>query len=237
MARSGRIRTRNERRVTSYAIGNAGANTKLMKLTKLLVITAGLLIAGRALCQEIPQPDAPPGVTVLKVKWDTFVTTGVASSGVSTNAQVNQNRFLLPGQNISGTLEQTRMYVYSMELSNHGPKVIKAVAWDFIFTDAANHKELARHSLANLQQITVNEKKTLRFTTQATPPKLVSVGGLEKDQRRPFTESVNIQCLLFADNSVWEQPKSRGGACDDLQRWIVRRKKAPPGIEDLPFKN
>lgn len=68
------------------------------------------------------------------------------------------------------------MYVYSVELSNSGRKAIQALAWDFIFTDATNKTELSRHSLANLQKISVNEKKTLRFTTQASPPMIVSAG-------------------------------------------------------------
>lgn len=198
----------------------------------LIVACASLLSHGTHLPQEVAQPDSPPGVTVLKVKWETFVTTGVATSGLPANAEVNQNRLLMPGQNVSAPVSQTRMYVYSMELSNNGRKAIQALAWDFIFTDATNKTELSRHSLANLQKISVNEKKTLRFTTQASPPRIVSAGGLEK----PFTQIVNIQCLLFTDGSVWEQPKSNE-ACKNLRRWIERRKKSRSGVEDLPFKN
>lgn len=113
-----------------------------------------------------------------------------------------------------------------MELTNHGAKPIRALAWDFIFIDTANDTELKRQSLANLQKIDVNQKKTLRFTTQGAPPKIVSVGGLKKDQRSPFIESVSIRCLLFTDGTFWEQPKLKG-ACLELQQWIARRKNAP----------
>ncbi|MGZ8843577.1 MAG: hypothetical protein ACXW18_07935 [Pyrinomonadaceae bacterium] len=208
----------------------------MFRLTGLLIICASILNGGPVLSQQ-PAPEAqPPGVSVLKVKWETFVTTGVATSGLPANAEVNQNRLLMPGQNVSAPVSQTRMYVYSVELSNNGRKTIQALAWDFIFTDATNKTELSRHSLANLQKISVNGKKTLRFTTQASPPRIVSAGGLEKDKNSTFTKTVNIQCLLFTDGSVWEQPKSNE-ACKNLRGWIERRKKSRSGVEDLPFKN
>ncbi len=147
--------------------------------TGLLILGVCLLISSPVVSQEVSQPELPPDITILKIKWET---------------------------------------------------------WDFIFTDAANNTELKRQSLANRQKIDVNQKKTLRFTTQAAPPKIVSVGGLEKDKRSPFTQSASIRCLLFADGSVWEQPKLKG-ACGELQQWIARRKKVRPGVEDLPLKN
>ena len=208
----------------------------MFRLTGLLIICASIFNGGPVLSQQ-PSPEArPPGVVTSKIKWETFVTTGVPTSGLPANAEVNQNRLLMPGQNVSAAVVQTRMYVYSVELINNGPKAIQALAWDFIFTDAANKTELGRHSLASLQKINIKEKKTVRFTTQASPPRIVSVSGLEKDKASPFTESANIQCLLFTDGSVWEHPKS-SRACENLRRWIERRKKARPGIEDLPLKN
>jgi len=185
--------------------------------------------------EQIVIPELPPGVTILKVKWETYTNVTTADGSLTTSPD-NPNRLPLPGQSTTTTVVRTQLYVYSMELTNNGPKPINALAWDFTFTDAANKTELRRQSLANLQKIDINQKKTLKFTTQAAPPRIVSAAGLEKNQRSPFTQSASIRCLLFTDGSVWEQPKSKG-ACIELQRWIERRKTARPGVEDLPLKN
>lgn len=219
-----------------------------MRVVRLFLLGASLFVcgtaftrqatnsAGPALSQQISRPDAPPGVDILKVKWDTFVTTEAPASGVPATAQTNQNRLPVPGQNISAAVQRTTMYVYSMELRNSGPKAIKALAWDFIFTDAANNTELARHSLAALEKINLNQKKTIEFRTAKSPPKRVSAAALEKNKLAPFAQNATVLCLMFFDTSVWEHPKSKG-ACDDLQQWIARKQKAPRGAEDLPLKD
>lgn len=207
-----------------------------MKPAVLLVVFISVLSDVPALCQETSQSELPPGITIVKVKWEMHAHVSTTDGRPAASSDTNPNRLPLPSQSTTTTIVRTELYVYSMELTNGGPKAIKALAWDFIFADAANKKELMRQSLANLQTIGTNQKKTLRFTTQAAPPKIVSVGGLEKDKRSPFLQSANIRCLLFTDGSVWEQPKSKG-ACIELQRWIERRKTARPGIEDLPLRN
>lgn len=205
------------------------------RLTGLLFLGACLLISSPVVSQEVSQSELPAGVTILKVKWDTY-TTSTTASGPLTTSPDNPNRLPLPTQGTAATIVRTQLYVYSMELTNDGPKPIKAVAWDFIFADTTNKTELMRQSLANLQQIDIKQKKTLRFTTQAAPPKIVSAGGLGKNNRSPFIQSASIRCLLFADGSVWEHPNLKD-ACGELQRWIERRKKARPGLEDLPLRN
>lgn len=205
------------------------------KLTGLLIL--GVCIIGSpVVSQEVSQSELPPGVTILKTRWETFTKVSTENGPPGTAPDPNPNRLPLPTQSTSTTVVRTQLYVYSMELTNNGPKPIKALAWDFVFTDAANSNELKRHSLANLQKIDVNQRKTLRFTTQRAPPKIVSAGGLEKDQRSPFTQNASIRCLLFADGSVWEQPKLKG-ACTELEQWLERRKKIRPGVEDVPLKN
>lgn len=172
---------------------------------------------------------------MLKVKWDTYVTTGVPTCELPANAPVNPNRVLLPTGSASAPAERTTIHVYSAELQNSGPKAIEALLWDFIFTDAADSAELGRHTLASVQTINPNRKKTVEFRTTAAPPRLVSAGSLQKDQRSPFTNSVKILCLKFVDGSVWQEPTARR-ACQDLQRWIAVRKTGGSRVEDLPFK-
>ena len=207
----------------------------MRSFTGLLILCIGTLI-GSPVLQQSSQPHLPAGVTIEKVKWETFTSVSTSAGGPVGNApDTNPNRLPLPTQSSSTILVHTQMYLYSVELSNNGPKAIKALSWDFIFNDATNNSELRRHSLANLQKIDSGQKKTLKFTTQAAPPRVVTAAALEKNKSSPFNQTASIQCVVFADDSTWENPSAAGKACDRLRQWLERRKKSRPGLEDLPL--
>jgi hypothetical protein len=201
-----------------------------------LILCAGTLISSPVSSSQAFKSDLPFGVTVDKAKWETF-TAAVTSSGgpAGPGSEPNPNRVPLPTQSTTTTVVRTRLYVYSIELSNNGAKAIKALSWDFVFTDPTSNTELRRVSLVNLQKIDAGQKKTVGFTTQASPPKVVTAAGLEKSKSSPFNQSASLKCILFADDSIWEQPNAGGKACDRLHKWLERRKKWQPGLEDLPL--
>ena len=126
------------------------------------------------------------------------------------------------------------MYVYSIEVNNEGPKPIKALAWDFIFADPSTDAELLRRSFANVHQIDIGKYKTVRFTTQLSPPKTVTAEELAT-KTAPFLRRATLQCVLFNDGVTWEPANATGKPCDRLARWLEQRKTWRPGVEDLPF--
>ncbi len=208
----------------------------MKSLTGLLILCAGTLIGSPALSHQATKSDLPPGVTIDKPKWETFTAVVTSTGGPQgTGSDPNPNRLPLPTQSTTTTVARTRLYVYSIELSNNGAKAIKALAWDFVFTDPTSNSELRRLSLVNLQKIDAGQKRSVKFTTQASPPKVVTAAGLEKSQGSPFNQSASLRCILFADSSTWEQPSTNGKACDRLRKWIERRKNWQPGLEDLPL--
>ena len=102
------------------------------RLTGLLILGVCILISGPGVSQEVSQSEtSPPGITILKVKWETYtnVSTG-ASSPLGASPDTNPNRLPLPTQGTATTVVRTQLYVYSMELTNHGAKPIRALAWD-----------------------------------------------------------------------------------------------------------
>ena len=183
--------------------------------------------------QQTPLPQLPPGVTIRNVKFETF--TRVSSAGSVGAPGSNPNRLPLPTDGSAVRIEQTELHAYSIELSNDGPKAIKAIAWDFVFADPGTNVEQLRHSFANLQKVDAGQKKTMRFTTQLGPPKVVDAARLGKDPRGAFREYARLQCVMFADGSTWQQHEAGGKPCERLQQWIERRKKWQAGLEDLPF--
>ena len=201
----------------------------LFRLILILVLTASI-----GSPQQLPLPQFPPGVAIHNVKWETFTTVSSAGSIAGTPIS-NPNRLPLPTDGSAVRIERAELNVYSMELSNNGPKAIKAFAWDFIFTEPRTNVEQLRHSFANVQKIEAGQKKTARFTTALSPPKVVDAAVLAKDRKAWSSESATLQCVLFADGSTWELPNASGKPCDRLARWLERRKTWRPGIEDLPF--
>jgi hypothetical protein len=184
--------------------------------------------------QQLPLPQLPPGVTIHSVKVETFTTASSVGS-IAGSPINNPNRLPLPTDGSAVRIERTELHIYSMELSNDGSKAIKAFAWDFIFTEPRTNVAQLRHSFANAQKIEPGQKKTTRFTTALSPPKVVDAAALGKDPKAWFSEHATLQCVLFADGSTWEMPNAGGKPCDRLARWLERRKTWRPGIEDLPF--
>ena len=91
------------------------------------------------------------------------------------------------------------------------------------------------HSFANLQKIGAGEKKTVRFTTALSPPKVVDATTLGRDPKARFGQYVILQCVMWAGGETWELPEAAGKPCDRLRHWIEQRKKSQSGLEDLPF--
>src|SRR2546421_2657860 len=146
----------------------------MKRFAGLLTLCVCTMVSSPVLSQEDSNSTAPPGVAILKVSWDTFAALDSSATGSVSNApDSNPNRIALPTQGTATRVVRKQLYVYSMELRNNGPKPIKALAWDFVFTDPINSAELLRHSLANLEKIDLNQKKTVRFTSQAATPKAV----------------------------------------------------------------
>jgi hypothetical protein len=209
----------------------------MKKLTGLLVLSICGQLSSPVLSLQLPQADSPPGLVIQKVKWDSFDALTRADNGpLDKGSSSNPNRLPLPTQGTATTLVRTQFFVYSMEVTNNGPKPIQALTWDFVFLDAGTGAELRHHLLANFKKVSIHDKKILRFTTRAAPPRVVSAGGLEKDLRSPFAVKARVKCLLYTDGSTWEQPHSADG-CKSLLSWIELRKKSPAGREDPPVKN
>ena len=183
--------------------------------------------------QGLSLPDAPDGVTIRNVKYETFTTVSSKGSVAGTPGS-NPNRLPLPTDGSAVRIERTELHAYSMDLNNQGAKAIKAVSWDFSFTDPATNAELLRHSFANVQQIDPTKHKIIKFTSQLSPPNTVNVADLAK-KSPPFLHGATLQCVLFSDGSTWEHASARGKACERLERWIERRKSWHPELEDLPF--
>lgn len=210
---------------------------RLLSVTLAAVVFALMPIATRGQTPATIDADRPefrpPGVTVDKAEMERVTRVGSGPASIVVAPDSNPNRLPLPIDGSAVKIERTELYEYSMELSNEGPRAIRAIAWDFMFEEPQTFFPVFRHSFANLQEIEKGQKKTVRFTTHLGPPKVINAA--RNDPYWDYRHGAQLQCLLFTDGSTWEQPAASGKPCERLKRWIEGRKKARPGLEDLPI--
>jgi hypothetical protein len=99
-------------------------------------------------------------------------------------------------------------YVFSYKLTvrNLGPKAIKEIDWDYVFTDEATGEELGRREFTSVEKIGPARQKDLSVLVSSAPTKRISVYTLGKKERDGVVEKINVVRILYDDGSVWQAP-------------------------------
>ena len=95
-------------------------------------------------------------------------------------------------------------FLYKASVRNDGPRVIKSVDWDYVFTDAASGEELGRLRFTSDAKIEPGKTRTLDVFTPLAPTKTVSVDALNSREREGLRERVSLVRVMYADGTVWE---------------------------------
>jgi hypothetical protein len=160
-------------------------------------LTLALLAALAMVCaaRVFDERSLPPDVSVLGFEWK--------YAGYDRAETVKENESSV-SDDPSTAIKVARGTVYVFKytakatVKNTGTKAIKAVSWDYVFTDEKERKELKRYRLQSKQQILPGETQTLASTVGLDP----------KDKTRHITtgkQSVEITKLEYADGSVWKK--------------------------------
>lgn len=97
-------------------------------------------------------------------------------------------------------------YTYQTTIENRGAKTVKAVNWEYVFTDAINQSVLARHSFYSKARIAPGRRRNLSQFAAAPPTRIVNAKAVAQNPQQPFTEQVLITRIEYTDGSVWERP-------------------------------
>jgi hypothetical protein len=192
------------------------------------IIALGLLYAiawagGPISFQRQQVESAAPDIEVVSAKWVMNVLKPRAATGPAISSETIEKServndpipVIVPNpKDLSKPIER-QFYVYSAEILNRGQKVIKALKWSYVFSDRVTHEELKRHRTFGDATIRPSEKKTLQFRTPLSPPRVVNANS--PNAASPFEERVVIECVLFADGSLWTNPQAKPGLCDNLR--------------------
>jgi hypothetical protein len=183
----------------------------------LLCLCMGLLCVASVSTQTTTTGNQTPGVTVLEWRWEKHTSNGLEYSrpppppvGLP-NEPVPDRPFIWPAGGTS--------YFYYVQIKNAGPKVIRSMALDYVFSDLESKAELGRRSLHNFEKIDLKKTKWVEVRAfPSGPPKLTTVQGTRKDPRASFDEHVEIKCILYADGTGWRAADADAKTCDELVR-------------------
>jgi hypothetical protein len=211
-----------------------------------------LVATGTSLGQE-SQGSTAPNIEILKLKWDREVRlprdfdpsiiptgstfsdpasrssgpTGTAAADTSRGGGAVANRASPSNPNITFPATPGRLpvfYVYSLKIRNVGLKAIEGLAWDYLLIDPDSNTELGRHQFLSYAKARTNKSLELHGQLRSPPVRVVRASG-QKTQPR-FIERAVIECVLYADDTVWRNPQARDGVCELLKnnKALIKRK-------------
>lgn len=219
----------------------------------LWVVFISLVPAGVCFGQEAQGP-AKPNVEIVKLRWERQVrlprnfdpsiiptggtfndpasrTSSAAGASVMSDATRAATRAQSVAAGSSDAFPATPgrlpvFYEYSMKIKNVGAKAIEGLAWDYLFIDPSNNSELGKHQFLSYAKIPTDKSGTLRAEIRSPPTGVVRSSNSTKNAPPKLFERSVIQCVLYADDTVWESPKARNGVCELLKnnKALIKRR-------------
>jgi hypothetical protein len=217
-------------------IPNGGRSRELCSMFFLLLVVAGPSFAQSA------TEGATPNIEITKLKWekqtrlprsfdpsviptdgafaDPASKTSVATTGAPdpTRRPAGRNPAQSPPDAFPTAPARTLVfYVYSMKIRNAGPKEIKGISWDYVFIDPNSRAELGRHQILSYAKISPNKRIGLQSESRTPPTRILQAATSDKDKHPKLLQGAVIECVLYADDSVWRNPRANEGACESLK--------------------
>ena len=223
------------------------------RLTWLCVLFTSLVACGASFGQAAQDPTGQD-VEILKLHWEKQVrlprnfdpsiiptggtfsdpasrtsgSPGVSSSVDATRAATS-TRSAAAGSNNTFPAIPGRLpvfYVYALKLKNIGPRTIEGIAWDYLFIDPTSNAELGNHQFLSYAKIPTNKSATLEAQLRSPPTRIVRSSDATKSAHPKLIEKSVVQCVLYADDTVWKNPHARDGVCELLRddKALMKRK-------------
>lgn len=176
---------------------------------RILIATA--LISVFHVCiraQDASQPAGAPGVTVGSHRWYKF-RPGWDKAPVGrverepTRDQYGQLRS--PKVVLDAGPGPREGYKYRARVTNVGGKSIRAIVWEYRFTEAGS-REVHSHRFRTAAMIGPGRSKELVAFSYSPPSRTINVAALGLEGSKPFEEQVLIERVEYSDGSTWQRP-------------------------------
>jgi len=207
---------------------------RIPALCCLVLWLGGAALAQEAAAPTAQDASAPPDVVVLKYSWtkerinwlsDPFSPT-VENMG-DVRRRIGDQRRAERARATGNTAEAAKIdqeqrseqvirarppappryaFRYKISLRNAGPKTIKEIDWDYVFTDTASGEVLGRREFTGAEKIAPGKEKELNFMSPSAPAQKISLQSLNKSEREGLSEQVVLVRILYEDGTVWNRP-------------------------------
>ena len=209
------------------------------------MILLGLCTTGTAYAQS-GRSATDSGVEILKLKWEkqvslprNFDPSVIPENGIFSSMQ---SRTAVPGSAQAPYGDEARRdaaarsaalspvdyfpksparlpvsYVYSLTVRNVGTKRIVAIAWDYLFVSSESQTVVGDHHLSNYVRVNSGASVTLKASQRTLPVGVVAAKGETKKAQKPLEKAI-IQCVVYEDESTWQNPFGQRDTCDFLRK-------------------
>jgi len=113
-----------------------------------------------------------------------------------------------------------------MKIKNVDSRTIEGLAWDYLFIDPSNNAELGTHQFLSYAKVPTDKYGTLKAQLRSPPIRVVRSPNSTKNTQPKLIEKSVVQCILYADDTVWENPQARNGVCQLLKdnKALIKRR-------------
>ena len=96
------------------------------------------------------------------------------------------------------------VFNYKLSVRNTGPKAIKEIDWDYVFTDAATGEELGRREFTSVEKLGPGKRKELSVFVSSAPTQRISVYTLGKKERDGLVEQAIVVRISLRRGTAWQ---------------------------------
>lgn len=180
-----------------------------MRLCGILLLV--LVCVNSCAAQEVlKQPESPPGLVVLKVKYARHRDDHNVQS-TSTDPGAFENTGIMP----TGKTPTIYLYEYSVQLRNDLPRNIKWLYWAHLISDANSKLQLDRQEFVSFEKISANQKETIVGTKKFSH--VADYETRKKTDPRP-EERVEFICIGYDDGTLWHAPSVSQSRCLEVEK-------------------
>jgi hypothetical protein len=225
--------------------------TRIRSAVFAFLMISAIVSSTIALAQETADSTSSSAIQIVKVHWQkqirlpsnydpaiiptrgVFVDpaskapTSLPGSGVDATRPPNSNPNTSIDSNIFFPATPRRMpiyYLYSMKVKNVGAKRIVGVAWTYSFLDRETKAELGRHEFLSYKKIAPGAVGVFENPLRSPPVRVVKTSDNSSSQRQ-VSERATVQCILFADETVWRNVHASPEVCKFLSGGNPARRK------------
>ena len=196
-----------------------------MKTAQLLLIFLASASVSAAQGGAAPAGESPPGVVVVRVKWERQVEPLNNNSALpeydASRGAVEPDALRDPGiLRVPSTSPGDRpsyAYQYTAEIRNDGARRIEGLIWEYVLSDPATGREVGRHVFYSLDKIDAGKSRKLGGRSHLTPARTVRAAELGKKKAPAYAERVEFRCVMYEGGSFWRRPFVGESECQEMK--------------------